>query len=153
MRKLLSWHIFYHQLFICFISPSFGEKIAFKYGNVSKLSGTFTDGPETFQCNFKGCAQKLPRHAKSFQSAMPIRRRGFWAFTKIRMAMADRRMWYDIDRAIFINIFFLKTPKVHMVSCIVLFLPNILVHQISTELAALTKKLLISGCLDVDLGR
>ena len=34
------------------------------------------------------------------------------------------------------------TPKVHIESCIVLSLPNILVHQISTELAALTKKVI-----------
>ena len=36
---------FLHELFICFISPSFGEKIAFKDGNVSKLP----DYPEPFQ--------------------------------------------------------------------------------------------------------
>ena len=46
---------------------------------ISRLSGSFPDGPETSQCNFKGYAQKLSGRAKTFRVAMPPCHPGFCA--------------------------------------------------------------------------
>ena len=59
---------------------------------ISSLSGNYLKGLETSQCNFKGYAQKLSRRAKTFQMAMPIRRRGFWASA---LALIRNMNWFE----------------------------------------------------------
>ena len=68
-KKRVNCHrsiFFLHWLFIWLISPSFGEENFPDYPKIfqiiqklSRLSRNFPDGPETFQCNFKGYTQKL----------------------------------------------------------------------------------------------